>query len=91
MFRQQLLSSSIIFYPMNILTLIPLFLGNLRGSEILIIALIIILLFGGKKIPELMRGIGKGVKSFRQGMNEINNEVNRDNDSSGKTDSANEN
>lgn len=76
---------------MNILTLIPLFLGNLRGSEILIIALIIILLFGGKKIPELMRGIGKGVKSFRQGMNEINNEVNRDNDSSGKTDSANEN
>ncbi len=91
MFRQQLLSSSIIFYPMNILTLIPLFLGNLRGSEILIIALIILLLFGGKKIPELMRGIGKGVKSFRQGMNEINNEVNRDNDSSGKTDSANEN
>ncbi len=76
---------------MNILTLIPLFLGNLRGSEILIIALIILLLFGGKKIPELMRGIGKGVKSFRQGMNEINNEVNRDNDSSGKTDSANEN
>lgn len=76
---------------MNILTLIPLFLGNLRGSEILIIALIILLLFGGKKIPELMRGIGKGVKSFRQGMNEINNEINRDNDSSGKTDSANEN
>ncbi|MDE5685610.1 MAG: twin-arginine translocase TatA/TatE family subunit [Paramuribaculum sp.] len=73
------------------MTLIPLFLGNLRGSEILIIALIILLLFGGKKIPELMRGIGKGVKSFRQGMNEINNEINRDNDSSGKTDSANEN
>ncbi|MBO4658258.1 MAG: twin-arginine translocase TatA/TatE family subunit [Prevotella sp.] len=39
-------------------------------QEILIIALIILLLFGGKKIPELMRGLGKGVKSFKEGMNE---------------------
>ena len=38
----------------------------------------VLLLFGGKKIPELMRGIGKGVKSFKQGMNEVQEEINRD-------------
>ena len=40
-------------------------------QEILIIALIVLLFFGGKKIPELMRGLGKGVKSFKEGMNEV--------------------
>ena len=40
-------------------------------QEILIIALIILLLFGGKKIPELMRGLGKGVMSFKEGMNDL--------------------
>ena len=40
-------------------------------QEILVIALIILLLFGGKKIPELMKGLGKGVKSFKEGMNEV--------------------
>lgn len=44
-------------------------------QEILIIAFIVLLLFGGKKIPELMRGLGKGVKSFKQGMKEIDEEV----------------
>lgn len=39
-------------------------------TEIIIIALIVLLLFGGKKIPELMRGLGKGVKSFKDGMKE---------------------
>ena len=57
------------------LTLIPMFLGNLRGSEIIIIALVILLIFGGRKIPELMRGIGKGINSFRQGMKEVNDEI----------------
>ena len=38
--------------------------------EILVIALIVLLLFGGKKIPELMKGLGKGVKSFKDGMSE---------------------
>lgn len=38
-------------------------------QEILIIALIVLLLFGGKKIPELMKGLGKGVRSFKDGMN----------------------
>ena len=40
-------------------------------QEILVIALIVLLLFGGKKIPELMKGLGKGVKSFKEGMNEV--------------------
>ena len=39
-------------------------------QELLLIALVVLLLFGGKKIPELMRGLGKGVKSFKDGMNE---------------------
>ncbi|MDD6582474.1 MAG: twin-arginine translocase TatA/TatE family subunit [Bacteroidales bacterium] len=43
--------------------------------EIVIIALVILLLFGGKKIPELMKGIGKGVKSFKDGMNGVEDEV----------------
>ena len=46
---------------------------GLGFQEILVIALIILLLFGGKKIPELMRGLGKGVKSFKDGMNEVTN------------------
>ena len=40
-------------------------------QEILVIALIVLLFFGGKKIPELMKGLGKGVKSFKEGMNEV--------------------
>lgn len=47
----------------------------LGTQEILLIALVILLLFGGKKIPELMKGLGKGVKSFKDGMNGIENEV----------------
>lgn len=51
-----------------------LFLG-LGMQEILLIALVVLLFFGGKKIPELMKGLGKGVKSFKDGMNEIEGEV----------------
>ncbi len=47
----------------------PLFLGGLRITEIIVIALVVLLLFGGKKIPELMKGIGKGVRSFKDGLN----------------------
>ena len=45
-------------------------------QEILVIALIILLLFGGKNIPELMKGLGKGVKSFKEGMNEVTDQKN---------------
>ena len=55
-----------------------LFLGNLGAGEIIIIALIVLLLFGGKKIPELMRGIGKGVKSFQDGVKGIEEDINKD-------------
>lgn len=50
---------------------------NLGTGEILIIAFVILLLFGGRKIPELMRGLGKGVRGFRQGMSDITDEINR--------------
>ena len=40
-------------------------------QEILVLAFIVLLLFGGKKIPELMKGLGKGIKSFKEGMNEV--------------------
>lgn len=55
---------------MNIICMIPCFL-DLGMQEILVIALVVLLLFGGRKIPELMRGLGKGVKSFKDGMNDI--------------------
>lgn len=45
-----------------------LFIGGIGFQEILLIALIVLLFFGGKKIPELMKGLGKGVKSFKDGM-----------------------
>ena len=48
---------------------------GLGMQEILIIAFIVLLLFGGKKIPELMKGLGKGVKSFKDGMKEVNDEL----------------
>ena len=47
------------------------------GSEWVIIALLILLLFGGKKIPELMKGLGKGVKSFKDGVHEAKEEINK--------------
>ncbi|MBR5542296.1 MAG: twin-arginine translocase TatA/TatE family subunit [Bacteroides sp.] len=55
-----------------------LFLGNIGTGEIILIALVVLLLWGGKKIPELMKGLGKGVKSFKEGMNEIEKEINID-------------
>jgi len=51
-----------------------LFLGGIGTGEILLIVLAILLLFGGKKLPELMRGMGKGVKEFKDAMNEPSDE-----------------
>lgn len=48
---------------------------NLGFWEIVIIALVVLLIFGGKKIPELMKGLGKGVKSFKEGIKEVEDEV----------------
>lgn len=64
-----------------------LFIGNLGAGEIIVIALIVLLLFGGKKIPELMKGLGKGMRSFKEGMNNIENDI----ENSGTEKSNNEN
>lgn len=53
----------------------PLILGNIGTGEIIVIAMVVLLLFGGKKIPELMRGLGKGYKSFKDGMSGIEKEL----------------
>ena len=53
-----------------------LFLGNLGTGEIIIIAIIVLLLFGGKKIPELMKGLGKGIRNFKDGAKGIEDDIN---------------
>lgn len=62
---------------MNIVLLVPLFLGNLKPMEIVVIAVVILLVFGGRKIPELMRGLGKGIRGFKEGLNGMSEEINR--------------
>ena len=54
------------------------FLGNLGTGEIIIIALIVLLLFGGRKIPELMKGLGKGVKNFKDGVKGLEDDIKLD-------------
>ncbi|MCR5139582.1 MAG: twin-arginine translocase TatA/TatE family subunit [Bacteroidaceae bacterium] len=54
-----------------------LFLGSIGMPELIIIMLIVLLLFGAKKIPELMSGLGKGVKSFKKGMKEVEDEIDK--------------
>ena len=58
---------------MNML-IYPLFIGT---WELILLIVVIVLIFGGKKIPELMKGVGKGVKSFKQGLNEVEDQVNQ--------------
>lgn len=57
---------------MNTLIIMPL---AIQGWEWIIIALVVLLLFGGKKIPELMKGLGKGVRSFKEGMKDVQSEL----------------
>ena len=53
----------------------PLLIGGLGMQEVLLIALVVLLFFGGKKIPELMNGLGKGIRSFKEGMNDIKKDI----------------
>lgn len=53
----------------------PLFIGGIGMQEVLLIVLVVLLFFGGKKIPELMKGIGKGVRSFKEGVNNVEKEI----------------
>lgn len=48
---------------------------NIGGQEIIVILIIVLVLFGGKKIPELMRGLGKGVKEYKKAVNDIDGEI----------------
>lgn len=50
------------------------FIGGIGFQEVLLIALVVLLFFGGKKIPELMKGLGKGVRSFKEGLNDDKSE-----------------
>ncbi|MCR5066312.1 MAG: twin-arginine translocase TatA/TatE family subunit [Bacteroidales bacterium] len=50
-------------------------LGIIGGTEIIVILVIVLILFGGKKIPELMRGLGKGVKEYKNAVNGVENEI----------------
>ena len=59
-------------------------LGPIGGPELIIIALIVLLLFGGKKIPELMKGLGKGVRNFKDGLKDVEDEINKDVDDDSK-------
>ena len=60
---------------MTMLNSILLLFGNLGTTELIIILFIVLLLFGAKKIPELMKGMGKGVRSFKEGMDEVKREM----------------
>ena len=51
---------------------------NLGSGEIVLIALVVLLLFGGKKIPELMKGLGKGVRNFKDGLKDVEDQINSD-------------
>ena len=53
----------------------PMFLGSIGFWEVLLLVLVFLLLFGGKKIPELMDGLGKGMKSFKEGMKDVEAEL----------------
>lgn len=53
----------------------PLFIGGIGMQEVLLISLVVLLFFGGRKIPELMKGLGKGVRSFKDGMKEIDKDM----------------
>lgn len=52
-----------------------LFLGNLGATEIILIIVAILILFGGKKIPELMRGVGQGMREFQNAKNNVKSEI----------------
>lgn len=62
---------------MNTLAIIPVFIGGMRGWQFIIVVLLIILLFGAKRIPSLMKSLGRSVYSFKEGMEEAKREMNR--------------
>ena len=68
---------------MNISSIL-LFLNGLGGGELLLIGLAILLFFGGKKLPELMRGLGKGIREFQDAKNAVKDQINKELDETKK-------
>ena len=68
---------------MNISSIL-LFFNGLGGGELLLIGLAILLFFGGKKLPELMRGLGKGIREFQDAKNEVKDQINKELDETKK-------
>ena len=68
---------------MNIASIL-LFLNGLGGGEVLLIGLAILLFFGGKKLPELMKGLGKGIREFQDAKNEVKDQINKELDETKK-------
>lgn len=66
--------------------LLPLFLNRIGGPQWIIILIIILLLFGGRKIPELMKGLGRGVRAFKEGINEAEDTLKSTDDQNRDTD-----
>ena len=64
--------------------LCPLLLGGIGTTEVILIVFVILLLFGAKRIPDLMKSMGKGVKSFKEGMKEVQKEINTPDESDTK-------
>ncbi|MFM1913545.1 MAG: hypothetical protein RIR51_1388 [Bacteroidota bacterium] len=54
------------------------FLNSLGAGELILIGLVILLLFGGKKLPELMKGLGKGIREFNDAKNEVKDQINKE-------------
>ena len=63
---------------------ILLFLGGVGAQEILLIGVVVLVLFGAKKIPEFMKGLGKGVKEFKEGINDVKSNIEKDMDAEKK-------
>ncbi|HCY77929.1 MAG TPA: twin-arginine translocase TatA/TatE family subunit [Ignavibacteriales bacterium] len=62
--------------------------GNLGAGEIILIVLVILLLFGAKKIPELAQGLGKGMKEFKKSLKDVEEEIKKTDDEVKKTDKS---
>ena len=62
--------------------------GNLGAGEILLIVLVILLLFGAKKIPELAQGLGKGMREFKKSLKDVEDEIKKTDDEVKKTDKS---
>jgi sec-independent protein translocase protein TatA len=76
------------FKKTEIMTLGILLIFGLGTTELLLIALVVLLLFGGRKIPELMKGLGKGVKSFKDGVDGMEEEIKKPSEKNPPADST---